>query len=144
MQHTLSGRSYARNLRKTGRSRRATTTTAITAMMYIENDATSGDVTEEGLSPGIDVMELKRLVAQGKLMELLNLENTMVRRPSSAPEDRPNRKPGQYERLLGDEDLCTAAAETLGNGLCAQGSRAFGREGGAWVVAAFLLVDRNG
>ena len=67
-------------------------------MMYIENDATSGDVTEEGLSPGIDVMELKRLVAQEKLMELPSSEKLLVRRPSRAPDDRPNRNPRQYER----------------------------------------------
>ena len=81
--------------------------TAKTAMTYIENDATSGDVTEEELSPGIDVMQLKRLVARGKLMEIPSSQKKLVRRPSRAPDGRPNRNPRQYERLLGDEPVRT-------------------------------------
>ena len=39
------------------------------------------------------------------------------------------------------EDLCTAAAETVGDGLCSQGIGAPRREGDTWVVTAILLVD---
>ena len=42
------------------------------------------------------------------------------------------------------EDFCTAAAETVGDGLCPQGSGAPRREGDAWVVTAILLVDWRG
>ena len=73
----------------------------------IENDISSSDITEEGLGPGTDVQEVKRLVAQGQLLELPSSEKLLVRRPSRAPADRPDRHPGQYERLFGDEPVRT-------------------------------------
>ena len=80
--------------------------TAIVAMTCIGNGTPRSEITEEGLT-GIDVEELKRIVSQGELMELLTSEKLLVRRPSRAPDDRPNRNPGQYERLLGDEPVRT-------------------------------------
>ena len=81
--------------------------TASVAVTCIVNETPSSDITEEGLSTGIDVTELKRLVSQGEIMELPSSEKLLVRRPSRAPDDRPNRNPGQYERLLGDEPVRT-------------------------------------
>lgn len=51
--------------------------------------------------------ELKRLVAQGDLLLLPDSRKLLVRRPSREANDRPGRKPGQYERLLGDEPVRT-------------------------------------
>ena len=53
------------------------------------------------------MQEVKRLVAQGQLLELPSSENLLFRRPSRAPADRPDRHPVQYERLLGDEPVRT-------------------------------------
>ena len=40
-------------------------------------------------------------------MELPNSETLLVQRPSRLPSDGPDRHPGQYERLLGDEPVRT-------------------------------------
>ena len=72
-------------------------------MTCLANDTPSSDITGDGLNPTEDVQEVKRLVAQGKLTELLNSEKLLVRRPSRVQVERPNRHPGKYERLLGDE-----------------------------------------
>lgn len=81
--------------------------TANVVMTCIENDKPSSEITEEGLGPGRDVKEVKRLVSQGEIMELPSSEKLLVRRLSRAPENRPDRNPGQYERLLRDEPVRT-------------------------------------
>ena len=81
--------------------------TARVVMTCLANGTPSSDITGDGLDPTVDVQEVKRLVAQGELMEPPNSEKLLVRSPSRVPADRPNRHPGQYERLLGDEPVRT-------------------------------------
>ena len=57
---------------------------------------------------------MKRLVSQGKLMELPSSQKILIRRPSHAPADHLDRHPGQYKRLLGDEPLRTYVSLLLG------------------------------
>ena len=77
------------------------------SMMYIERDTTHSDITADGLRLRTDKRKLKRIVAQEELIELPSSEQILVRRPSCAPDDRPNRNPGRYERLLRDEPVKT-------------------------------------
>ena len=58
--------------------------------------------------------------------------------PPTAQTPRPVRE-ATWRRA--SEDLRTAAAETVGDGLCSQGIGAPRREGDTWVVTAILLVD---
>ena len=53
----------------------------------------------------IDPGEVWRLLGQCELTALPDHDNRklLVRRPTREPIPRPNRKPGRYERLLGDE-----------------------------------------
>ena len=81
--------------------------TARIVMTCLAHGTPSSDITGDGLNPRVNVQEVKRLVAQGEPMELSNSEKLLVRRPSRVPADRPNRYPGQYERLLGDEPVRT-------------------------------------
>ena len=54
-----------------------------------------------------DPDEVWRLLGQCGLMALPDHDNRklLVRRPTREPVPRPNRKPGRYERLLGDEPM---------------------------------------
>ena len=76
-------------------------------MEYFLQDTRSSEINGEGSDPRVGVLEVKRLVSQGKLLELPNSQKLLVRRPSRAPTDRPDRNPGRYERLLGDEPVRT-------------------------------------
>ena len=76
-------------------------------MTCLANGTPSSEITGDGLNPTVGVQEVKRLVAQGELVELPNSEKLLVRRPSRVPADRPHRHPGQYERLLVDEPVRT-------------------------------------
>ena len=51
--------------------------------------------------------EVWRLLGQCELIALLDHDNRklLVRRPTREPAPRPNRKPGRYERLLGEEPV---------------------------------------
>ena len=51
-------------------------------MTCIENDTSSSEITEEGLGPGMDVKEAKRLVARGEIMELPSSNKLLVQRLS--------------------------------------------------------------
>ena len=82
-------------------------TTASVVIEYILQDTPSSEINEEGSDPRVDVLEVKRLVSQGKLMELPNSKKLLVRRPSRAPTNRPDRNPGCYERFIGDEPVRT-------------------------------------
>ena len=55
----------------------------------------------------IDPDEVRRLLGQCELTALPDHDNRklLVRRPTREPVLRPNRKPGRYERLLGDEPV---------------------------------------
>ena len=55
----------------------------------------------------IDPEEVRRLLGQCELTALPDHDNRklLVRRPTREPVPRPNRKPGRYERLLGDEPV---------------------------------------
>ena len=55
----------------------------------------------------IDPDEVWRLLGQCELMALPNHDTRklLVRHPTREPAPRPNRKPGRYERLLGDEPV---------------------------------------
>ena len=55
----------------------------------------------------IDPDEVRRLLGQCELTALPDHDNhkLLVRRPTREPVLRPNRKPGRYERLLGDEPV---------------------------------------
>ena len=74
--------------------------TARVVMTCLPNGTPSSDKTGDGLKSTVDVQEVKRLVAQGELMEFLNSDKLRVRRPSRVPADRPYRHPGLYERFL--------------------------------------------
>ena len=55
----------------------------------------------------IDPDEVLRLLGQFEITALPNHDNRklLVRRPTREPASRSNRKPGRYERLLGDEPV---------------------------------------
>ena len=76
-------------------------------MEYFLQDTGNIEITGEGSDPRVGVLEVKRLVSQGILLELPNSKKLLVRRPSRAPTNRPDRNPGCYERLLGDEPVRT-------------------------------------
>lgn len=76
-------------------------------MACMANGTASNDIPEEGLGPGVDVQEVKRLVFRGDLLELPSSDKNLVRCPSRAPAARPNRNSVQYQRLLGDEPVRT-------------------------------------
>ena len=85
-------------------------------MVTLANGTPSCDITEDGSNPTVDVKEVKRLVAQGELMELPNSETLLVLRPSRVPADRSNSHPGQYERLLGNGPVRTYVPPLLRSG----------------------------
>ena len=64
-------------------------TTASVVIQYILQDTPSSEMNEEESDPRVDVQEVKRLVSQGKIMELPNVKTPLVRRPSRAPTARP-------------------------------------------------------
>lgn len=55
----------------------------------------------------VDVDDVKRLVAQGTIMILADSRKLLVRCATREPSNRPNRNPGQYDRLLGEEPVRT-------------------------------------
>ena len=55
----------------------------------------------------VDLDEWKRLVAQGTLLVLPNSKHLLVKKESRAPAENPNRNPGQFERLVGEEPVRT-------------------------------------
>ena len=77
--------------------------TARVIIKCLANGTPSSDETGDGSNPKVDVQEVKRFVAQGELMELPNYEKTACPASVACSRDRPNRHPGQYGRLLGDE-----------------------------------------
>ena len=80
-------------------------TTPSVVMKLCLQDTRSSEINGEGSGPRVDVLEVKRLVSQGELLELLNSKKMLVPHPSRAPTYRPDRNPGCYERLLGDEPV---------------------------------------
>ena len=122
--------------------------TAGSVVEYIMQGTPSSEIKEEGSDPRVDIREVKRLliVSQGKISELTNTAKLLVRRPSRAPPDRPDRNPGRQERLLGDEPVGAYVPLLLRPWVmdCAHKEAVhFGRKGDAWIITAILLVDRH-
>ena len=82
-------------------------TTSSVVIEYILQDTPSSEINEEGSDPRVDAQEVKRLVSQGKIMELPNAKKLLFRHRSRGPTDRPEKNPGRYERLLGYEPVRT-------------------------------------
>ena len=55
----------------------------------------------------VDKKEVKRLVSQGALMELLNSQKLLVTCLSMEPANSDDRNPGRCERLFGEEPVRT-------------------------------------
>lgn len=81
--------------------------TAKVVLELIEAGKGVSDIKTGTLPEDVVEDEVKRLVAQGTIMELPDSKKLLVRRSSRAPVDRPNRNPGRYERLLGSEPVRT-------------------------------------
>ena len=64
-------------------------------------------MTEEAIPETLDTKEVKRLVSQGALMELLNSQKLLVTCLSMEPANSDDRIPGRCERLLGEEPVRT-------------------------------------
>ena len=81
--------------------------------------------TDELKNKDIDPDEVWRLLGQCELTAMPEHDNRklLVRRPTREPASRPNRKPGRYECLLGDEPVSIRPfdASTLGDGQDTQG-----------------------
>lgn len=71
-------------------------------MTCIEIETSNGETTEEGLGPRVDAKDVKRLVSQGRLMEMLLSENVLVRRSSRDP----------VAALTGTQDSTISCLET--------------------------------
>lgn len=57
--------------------------------------------------------EVKGLITQGELVELPGASNLLVKKLTPEPSHRPNRNPGRFERLLGDEPRRTYVPKLL-------------------------------
>ena len=83
-------------------------TTARQVIKLLREKANREDVPSDELkNRDIDPDEVWRLLGQCELMALPDHDNRklLVRHPTREPAPRPNRKPGRYERLLGDEPV---------------------------------------
>ena len=65
------------------------------------------DISDEDIPDTVDKLEVRRLVAQGTILELPDSQKLLVKRLSVEPAPRVGRNPGQYERLLGEEPVRT-------------------------------------
>ena len=65
------------------------------------------NISDEDIPDTVDKLEVRRLVAQGKILELPDSQKLLVKRLSVEPAPRVGRNPGQYERLLGEEPVRT-------------------------------------
>ena len=113
-------------------------------MICLANGTPSSELTGDGWNSRLDVQEVKQLVAEGKLMELPNSEKILFRPASAAcsggsSEQTPRAIREAAGRQAG-ENLRVAAAETVGDGLCAQGSSTLGRKYDSGTVTVILLV----
>ena len=83
-------------------------TTARLVIKLLRAKAKREDIPADELkNRAIDPDEVSRLLGQCELMALPDHDNRklLVRHPAREPVSRPNRKPGRYERLLGDEPM---------------------------------------
>ena len=77
------------------------------ASFVIENlraEKAVADVSDEDMPDSVDKLEVRRLEARGKISELPDSQKLLVKRLSVEPAPRVGRNPGQYERLLGEEE----------------------------------------
>ncbi|CAM9449927.1 unnamed protein product [Pylaiella littoralis] len=81
--------------------------TASLALTIIAAGNTVEDIPTRSLPSSVVEDEVKRLVAQGTIIKLTDSKQLLVWRSSRVPTDRPNRRPGKYERLLGEEPVRT-------------------------------------
>ena len=65
------------------------------------------DISDEDMPDSVDKLVVRRLVAQGKILELPDSQKLLVKRLSVEPAPRVGRNPGQYGRLLGEEPVIT-------------------------------------
>ena len=77
------------------------------AMGFIASGVATRDIKQDGLPEGVVEDEVKRLVSQGTLMVLDNGKRFLVRKDMKEPKNRAGRRPGQFDRLLGDEPVRT-------------------------------------
>ncbi|CAB1109626.1 unnamed protein product [Ectocarpus sp. CCAP 1310/34] len=89
--------------------------TARLAITAIEGHADPKRMKEGDIPEGVDVDldELKRLVSQGTLLVLPNSKHLLVRKELKAPAENPNRNPGQFERLVGEQPVRTYVPRML-------------------------------
>lgn len=64
------------------------------------------DIRESDITAGVEMEDVKGLVAQGTMILILpDSKKLLVCRASRPPQPRVNRNPGQFDRLLGNEPV---------------------------------------
>ncbi|CAB1111520.1 unnamed protein product [Ectocarpus sp. CCAP 1310/34] len=81
--------------------------TAKAALQLITDEVEVHKIVKNDIPEGVDIDDIKRLVAQGTIIVLADSRKLLVRRATREPSNRPNRNPGQFDRLLGDEPVRT-------------------------------------
>ncbi len=81
--------------------------TASLAVVLITEGVAVKEIIEEEMPEGVVADEVRRLVAQGTVMLLEDDSKLLVRKETKEPKKKPSRKPGQFERLLGEEPVRT-------------------------------------
>lgn len=87
--------------------------TASTAIELIVKGVQAKNIKKTSIPNEVDLDDVKRLVAQGTLLVLDNSTKLLVRRGPRAPAHRPNRNPGQFERLVGEKPVRTCVPMLL-------------------------------
>ena len=81
--------------------------TASVTVDLITSGVALKDIKQDDLPEGVIEDEVKRLVSQGTLMLLEDGRELLVRKDMKEPKNAQNRRPGQFERLLGEEPVRT-------------------------------------